>query len=94
MYFKEVDSILAKNNFKELPNLIYNVDEKGITLSHIPSHVVAEINSHPPTVTSGKSSTITIAGCGSASDVAVPPTIEISLAFKQSAYDVIYPGHG
>ena len=72
-YFQELDSILTKYNLKERPHLIYNVDEKGITLNHTPPHVVAEINSCPPAVTSGKSSTITILGCGSASGVAVPP---------------------
>ena len=53
--------------------MIYNVDEKGITLNHTPPHVVAEINSRPPAVTSGKSSTVTLLGRGSASGEAVPP---------------------
>ena len=50
--------------FKELdkPHLIFNVDEKGITPDH-----------SPPAVTTGKSQTITLLGCGSASGYAIPP---------------------
>ena len=50
--------------FKELdkPHLIFNVDEKGITPDH-----------SPPAVTTGKSQTITLLGCRSASGYAIPP---------------------
>lgn len=71
-YFVELSSILTKNNFFDKPHRIFNVDEKGITLNHAPLHVVSGTGDTPQAVT-GKFSTVTILGCGSASGVAIPP---------------------
>lgn len=65
--------MLTKYSLKDKPHLIFNVDEKGITQCHTPPSVVAGKDFHPPAVTSGRSSTTTIIGCGSASGMAVPP---------------------
>ncbi|CAG2209355.1 unnamed protein product [Mytilus edulis] len=53
--------------------VLLNVDEKGITLNHKPPNVVSGIECTTSSVTSGRSSTTTILGCGSASGFAVPP---------------------
>ncbi|XP_065941319.1 uncharacterized protein [Magallana gigas] len=47
--------------------------KKGITLNHAPPHVESGTGDTPQAVTTGKSSTVTILGCGSASGVAIPP---------------------
>lgn len=72
-YFVELSSILTKYNLFDKPHRIFNVDEKGITLNHAPPHVVSGTGKTQQTVTTGKSSTITILGCGSASRVVIPP---------------------
>ena len=72
-YFKELNDIMIKYDLLDKPHLIFNVDEKGISQNHAPPQVVAGRDVHPPAVTSGKSSTTTIIGCGSAAGVAIPP---------------------
>lgn len=72
-YFVEVSSILTKYNLFDKPHRVFNVDEKGITPNHAPPHVVSGTGDTPQAVTTGKSSTVTILGCGSASGVAIPP---------------------
>ena len=72
-YFSELSDVMAKYDLMDKPHLIFNVDEKGISQNHSPPHVVAGRDVHPPAVTSGKSATTTIIGCGSAAGVAVPP---------------------
>ncbi|CAC5414122.1 unnamed protein product [Mytilus coruscus] len=47
--------------------------QEGITLNHKPPNVVSGIECNTSSVTSGRSSTTTILGCGSASGFAVPP---------------------
>ena len=63
-YFKELNDIMIKYNLLDKPHLIINVDEKGISQNHAPPQIVAGRDVHPPAVTSGKSSTTTIIGCG------------------------------
>ena len=72
-YFKELESVMRKYDLLDKPHLIFNVDEKGITLDHKPPQIVAGVNHVTSAVTSGKSCTTTILGCGSASGLAVPP---------------------
>ncbi|KAK3100399.1 hypothetical protein FSP39_019286 [Pinctada imbricata] len=72
-YFSNLSEVIAKYDLADKPHLIFNVDEKGISQNHSPPHVVAGKDVHPPAVTSGKSATTTIIGCGSAAGVAVPP---------------------
>lgn len=66
-YFVELSSILTKYNLFDKHHRIFNVDE-----NHAP-HVVSGNGNTPQAVTSGKSSTVTILGYGSASGVAIPP---------------------
>lgn len=72
-YFDELSTILKKYSLLDKPHRIFNIDEKGITLNHVPPHVVSGTGQTPQAVTTGKSSTVTILGCGSASGVAIPP---------------------
>lgn len=72
-YFEELEHTIVKYGLTDKPHMIFNVDEKGISQDHTPPQVISGTLVHPPAVTSGKSSTVTILGCGSASGMAVPP---------------------
>ena len=74
-YFSELKVITEKYGFDKEPQLIYNVDEKGFSQCHSPPSVVCSGDAQPPAVTAGKSSTITVIGCGNATGAAVPPFI-------------------
>ena len=65
-YFEELRQIIVKYGLSDKPHMIFNVDEKGISQDHTPPHVISSTLVHPPAVTSGKSSTVTILGCGMA----------------------------
>ena len=72
-YFVELERVIKKYNLQDKPHLICNVDEKGITKNNSPLHIVSAIDYHPQSVTSGKSQTTTILGCGSTSGYAISP---------------------
>lgn len=71
-YFQNLEKAMLKQNVLDKPHRIFNVDEKGISLDHKPPHIVS-CSDGPLAVTTGKSKTITILGCGSAGGVAIPP---------------------
>ena len=70
-YFQELGETMMKYDLSDKPRMIFNVDEKGISQDHTPPRVISTASIHPPA--SGKSSNITILGCGSSSGMAVPP---------------------
>ncbi|VDI72323.1 Hypothetical predicted protein [Mytilus galloprovincialis] len=72
-YFASLKEVVLKYNLQDKPHFIFNVNEKGITLNHKPPNGVSGIECTTSSVTSGRSSTTTILGCGSASGFAVPP---------------------
>lgn len=72
-YMDNLKTVLEENNLTDKPHLIFNVDEKGITIDHKPPHVVSSSQTRPSAVTSGKGQTVTIIGCGSASGMQIPP---------------------
>ena len=72
-YFNQLEHIIDKYELQNSPHLIFNVDEKGISTNHTPSRIVAGRYFYPQSITTGKSKTITVLGCGSASGVAIPP---------------------
>lgn len=72
-YFKNLEKTLSTHNIHDKPHLIYNIDEKGISIDHNPPSVVSDSTYCPQAVTSGRGKTITILGGGSASGVAIPP---------------------
>ena len=74
-YFSKLKVIIEKCGFDKEPQLIYNVGEKGFSQCHSPPSVVCSGDAQPPAVTAGKSSTITVIGCGNATGAAVPPFI-------------------
>lgn len=72
-YFEELAAIVQKYDLGDKPHLIFNVDEKGVSPNHTPPHIIGVKGQQPPAVTTGKSKTTTIIGCGSASGMAIPP---------------------
>ena len=66
-------STLIKHDLLNKPHLIYNVDEKGISVDHKPPHIVTSSEFCPQAIISGRGKTTTIIGGGSASGVAIPP---------------------
>ena len=72
-YFTELEKALKKYDLMDQPQLIYNMDEKGLTINHTPPRVVAGVEVSPQEVTSGKGQTITLLGCGNAIGQAIPP---------------------
>jgi hypothetical protein len=69
-YFSNLLIIITKNDLLDKPHRIFNVDEKGISLTQKPPHIVS-CSTGPPAVTTVK--TIAILGCGSAGGIAIPP---------------------
>ena len=55
--FQELEKTLDKYQLKDKPHLLYNVDEKGLTINNRPRNVVAGIETKPQEVTSGKGQT-------------------------------------
>ena len=72
-YFNQLEHIIDKYELQNSPHLIFNVDEKGILTNHTPSRIVAGRDFYSQSITTGKSKTITVLGCGSASGVDIPP---------------------
>ena len=68
-YFESLEEVINKHVLQNKPHLIFNVDEKGLT-----SNQKLSLGLNVTTaVTSGKSSTTTVVGCGNASGFDVPP---------------------
>ncbi|XP_062605062.1 uncharacterized protein LOC134266873 [Saccostrea cucullata] len=74
-YFENLRNTLSKHDLYGKPHLIFNVDEKGISVDHKPPAVVGDSAYCPQSVTSGCGKTNTILGGGSASGVSVPPFV-------------------
>ncbi len=72
-YFTNLEHILQIHNLTDKPHLIFNVDEKGVTIDHKPPSIVASRSYCPPAVTSGRGQTVTVLGCGNACGMAIPP---------------------
>ena len=72
-YYKELEKILDKYNLKSSPERIYNVDETGLPPEHKPPNIVASTESKPQTITSPRSTTVTMIGCVNALGNSVPP---------------------
>ena len=72
-YFKELDSIMTKYNLKDRPDLIYNIDEKGISTEHKPPYVVCSRELKAQTITSPRSANTTMICMGNALGNYVPP---------------------
>ncbi|KAK3085026.1 hypothetical protein FSP39_023051, partial [Pinctada imbricata] len=71
-FFGDLSELIKKYDLNDKPYLIFNVKEKGIQQKHT-VNCVAGKNASVKEITSLKSSTTTIIGCGSASGVAIPP---------------------
>ena len=71
-YFDNLEKCLRKHDLLNKPHLIYNIDEKGVSIGLKPPFIVAGSGHPTQAVTSGKGKTVTIIGAGSASGAAVP----------------------
>ncbi|CAC5388549.1 unnamed protein product [Mytilus coruscus] len=74
-YFNELEKSLLKYDLMDKPHLIYNVDEKGVTINRNPSKVVSGVETSSQEVTSGKGDTVPILGCGNATGNTLPLTL-------------------
>ena len=54
-YFKDLENILNKYDLKDRPDLIYNIDKKGISCENKPPYVVCSQNFKPQAITSSES---------------------------------------
>ncbi|XP_060572583.1 uncharacterized protein LOC132730626 [Ruditapes philippinarum] len=71
-FFDNLQSVLKDNNLMDSPELIYNVDEKGVQTEHSPPYIVCTSKT-TPAITSARSSTTTILACGNAIGSQIPP---------------------
>jgi hypothetical protein len=55
MHFEELKNVMEKYDLIDKPHLIFNIDEKGITINHSPPRVATGSEIHPHAVTSRKS---------------------------------------
>ncbi|XP_062586317.1 uncharacterized protein LOC134247943 [Saccostrea cucullata] len=72
-YFKELSTILTKHELADKPNQIFNIDETGISTDHSPPKIVCGKDVNPRSITSPRSSTITIIAGGNAAGHFLPP---------------------
>ena len=72
-YYNELENILEKYHLKDKPHLIYNLDETGLQPNHTPPNVIAPSNSKPQSITSPRSTTVTLLGCINAIGNSLPP---------------------
>lgn len=71
-YFTDLKLALLKDSLMDKPELIYNVDEKGIQTEHSPPYIVCSENS-TPAITSSRTAITTILGCCNAIGTQIPP---------------------
>ena len=71
-YFANLKTALQSDDLMQKPECMYNVDEKGIQTEHNPPYIVCANKSVPP-ITSDRSCTTTIIGCGNAIRTQIPP---------------------
>ena len=55
-YFQELEQTLDKYELRDKPQLIFNIDEKGVMQNYTPPTVVAGTDFHPPAVVSKNAS--------------------------------------
>ncbi|KAH3880622.1 hypothetical protein DPMN_004541 [Dreissena polymorpha] len=72
-YFKELENVLHKHSLMDKPQHIYNVDEKGLQTEHSPPFVVGCRETTTPAITSARTATTTVIGCGNALGAQIPP---------------------
>ena len=72
-YFQELENILDKYHLKNRPELIWNVDETGITPDHNPPKIVASKGEKTYIITAGRSATTTVIAAGNAFGGTIPP---------------------
>jgi hypothetical protein len=74
---KELGTIMTQNDLHDKPHKIYNIDESALQTEHTPPNVVHDIDTKPQSVTSPRSSNVTIIEAGNAIANAIPKLFEI-----------------
>ena len=75
-YFDELEETLRANNLLNEPTLIFNCDETGMPLEHVPSSVIVLRGAkHASSVTTGNKAQVTVMACVSASGNVLPPLV-------------------
>ncbi|XP_052223865.1 uncharacterized protein LOC127839515 [Dreissena polymorpha] len=72
-YFKELENVLHKHSLMDKPQHIYNVEEKGLQTENSPPFVVGCRETTTPAITSARTATTTVIGCGNALGAQIPP---------------------
>ena len=75
IYYKELGTILTNHTLRDKPQIIYNVDESGVSTEHSPPKIVCSTNTKPQNITSTRSSNVTIIAAGNALGNCVARTI-------------------
>ena len=73
-YFAKLAAVCARLNILSKPmNILYNVDETGLSIVHKPGRVVAELGSRNVWSITSAGKNYTVLSCVSASGYALPP---------------------
>jgi len=72
-YYRELNTIITTNGLHNNSHSIFNVDETGKSTEHNPPKILCQKNTNVQTITSPRSSNVTIIGCGNASGNFIPP---------------------
>lgn len=72
-YFHNLKNTIDTLHLENRPDLIFNMDETGISPEHRPPNIIAPSNEKPHSVTSPRSTTTTLIACANAAGSNIPP---------------------
>lgn len=72
-YYSNLQQVMERYSLLDRPELIYNLDEVGISPEHKPPAVVCRKGTQPQSITSPRSFMVTVIACGNACGNSVPP---------------------
>jgi hypothetical protein len=72
-YFNNLEEAFMKYSLVDRPDLIYNLDETGISPEHRPPNVIAPVEGKTHSVTSPRSANTTVIACVNAAGNHLPP---------------------
>ncbi|KAH3708958.1 hypothetical protein DPMN_068417 [Dreissena polymorpha] len=72
-YFHNLKNTIDTLHLENRPDLIFNMDETGISPEHRPPNIIAPSNEKPHSVTSPRSATTTLIACANAAGSNIPP---------------------
>ena len=86
--------VLTQNNLHDKPHLIFNVGETDCSTEHNPSKILGERRTNPQSITSPRSSNVTLIGCGNAAGNFVPPYVFPGKRWNASCLEGAYGSAG